>query len=125
LAQPCEAFLKRAQDRQSLDERFHETYRFHALDPHPEEQAFARRAKACVSKDGSLHGRRSSPSFETHRLRNAPQDEVRRGCRYDKNFGNGRLVTLQLDPEAAASTLPRRPFTPSAAPTAEFFERPQ
>jgi len=36
-----------------------------------------RRAKACVSKDGSLHGRRLWPSFVTHRLRDAPQDEDR------------------------------------------------
>ena len=49
------------------DERFLETYRFHALGPHPEEQAFAG-AKACVSKDGRLHGRRLWPFFETRRL---------------------------------------------------------
>jgi hypothetical protein len=42
-----------------------------------EEQAFALRATACVSKDGGLHGRRPRPSFETHRLRDVPQDEVR------------------------------------------------
>ena len=29
------------------------------------------RAKACVSKDGRVHGRRLRPSFETHRLRDA------------------------------------------------------
>ena len=29
---------------------------------------------------GSLHGRRLGPSFETHRLRDAAQDEGRRGC---------------------------------------------
>ena len=29
-----------------------------------------------VSKDSSLHGRDLWPSFETHRLRDAPQDEV-------------------------------------------------
>jgi hypothetical protein len=29
-----------------------------------------------VSKDGSLHGRHPRPSFETHRIRDAPQDEV-------------------------------------------------
>ena len=62
--------------RAAQDERFHETYRFQIRSPHPEERAFARRAKACVSKDGRLHGRRSWPSFETHRLRDAPQDEV-------------------------------------------------
>jgi hypothetical protein len=60
-----------------LDERFHETYRFHALSPHPEEQAFARGAEARVSKDGSLHDLRLWPSFEMRRLRDAPQDEVR------------------------------------------------
>jgi hypothetical protein len=39
--------------------------------PHPEERALAR-----VSKDGSLRGPRLWPSFETHRFRDAPQDEV-------------------------------------------------
>ena len=29
-----------------------------------------------VSKDGSLHGHHPRPSFETHRIRDAPQDEV-------------------------------------------------
>jgi len=32
------------------------------------------------------------PSFETHRLRDAPQDEGRRGCRYDSNFKIAELV---------------------------------
>jgi hypothetical protein len=34
---------------------------------------------------------RLRPSFETHRLRDAPQDEDRGGCRYDKNLGNAVL----------------------------------
>jgi hypothetical protein len=75
----------------SLDERFHETCRFRAFGPHPEEQVFARGAKSRVSKDGRSHDRRPRPSFETHRLRDAPQDEVRGGCRYDKNLGNASL----------------------------------
>jgi hypothetical protein len=37
-----------------------------------EEQAFALRATAFVSKDGGLHDRRPRRSFETHRLRDAP-----------------------------------------------------
>ena len=41
------------------------TYRFQALRPHPEEQAFAFKAMACVSRDGGLHGHRPRPSFET------------------------------------------------------------
>jgi hypothetical protein len=53
-------------------------------DLHPEEQAFALGATACVSKDGSLHGvARGYPSQgdakhrpETHRWRDAPEDEV-------------------------------------------------
>jgi hypothetical protein len=65
--------IRRALARGGLDERCHETCRFQAFGPHPEEQAFARRAKACVSKDGSLHDRRSRPSFETHRSRDAPR----------------------------------------------------
>jgi hypothetical protein len=85
-----------------LVERFRETYRIHALRPHPEERVFARRARARVSKDGSLH-RRLRPSFETHRLRDAPQDEVRGGCRYDKDFGNEVGATLVV-------ALFRRPY---------------
>jgi hypothetical protein len=66
-------------------DRFHETDQFwiYTRRPHPEERAIAR-----VSKDSGLHGRRLLPSFETHRLRDAPQDEVR----YDSNFGNTVLV---------------------------------
>ena len=79
-----------------LDERFHETFRFRALRPHPEEQALARRAKACVSKDGRLRGRRLWPSFETHRSRDAPQDEGHGGFRYDKNFGNAVLGVSKM-----------------------------
>jgi hypothetical protein len=71
--------------------------RFQARWPHPEEQAIARRALACVSKDGSLHGRCPQPSFETHRLRDAPQDEVRRAGRYDSNFEIAELGTDERD----------------------------
>src|SRR3954462_3971337 len=61
-------------------DRFHETDQFgtRTRRPHPEERALAR-----VSKDGGLHGRCLRPSFETHRLRDAPQDEVR----HKSNFG--------------------------------------
>ena len=56
-------------------------------------------ATAYVSKDGGLHDHRPLPSFETHRLRDAPQDEVRPGHRYDSNFkiaetSRGRSVDL-------------------------------
>jgi len=36
-------------------------------------------ARSAVGRleDGGLHGRRLRPSFETHRLRDAPLDEVR------------------------------------------------
>jgi hypothetical protein len=48
-----------------------------------------------VSKDSSSY-RRLQPSFETHRLCDAPQDERRAGCRYDSNFGNAVLVLVRL-----------------------------
>ena len=89
-----------------IDERFHETCRFHALGPHPEEQAFARRAKAGVSKDDRLHGRRLWPSFETHRSRDAPKDEGRGGCRYDKNLGNAVLAPDFLTPPTSGAVSP-------------------
>jgi hypothetical protein len=43
-------------------DRFHETYRFKVSDLILEEPS-----KLGVSKDGSWHGRRPRPSFETHR----------------------------------------------------------
>jgi hypothetical protein len=33
------------------------------------------------------------PSFETHRVRDAPQDEGCGGCRYDSNF---KIADLEL-----------------------------
>ena len=35
------------------------------------------RHRMLISKDGVLGGNLMRPSFETHRLRDAPQDEVR------------------------------------------------
>ena len=75
-----------------LDDRFHETYRFELPGAHPEEQVFALRAKACVSKDGGLQRPRLRPSFETHRLRDAPLDEVREGADMIRIKGNAPLV---------------------------------
>jgi hypothetical protein len=46
-----------------------------ASGPHPEERRLSL-SSGRVSKDGSLHGSDPRPSFETHRLRDAPQDEV-------------------------------------------------
>jgi hypothetical protein len=54
---------------------------------------------ASVSKDRGLYGRRLRPSFETHRGRDAPQDEVQTRYRYDSNFkiaalGDVLFITL-------------------------------
>jgi hypothetical protein len=62
----------RARSESNIVERFRETYRIQALGPHPRERAFARTARARVSKHGSLH-HPLRPSFETHRLRDAPR----------------------------------------------------
>jgi hypothetical protein len=55
---------------------------------------------------------------ETHRLRDAPQDEVRRGCRYDKNSGNGGLGGRTADGSA------RAPIFPLVIPGASRSEEP-
>jgi len=85
-ATPREHVVHRLVAFPSLDDRFHETYQFgvYTRRPHPEECALAR-----VSKDGGLHGHCLRPSFETHRLRDAPQDEVG----YHSNLGNTPLVS--------------------------------
>ena len=83
-----------------IDERFHETCRFHALGPHPEEQAEGWRL------EGWPLAPPLPPSFETHRSRDAPKDEGRGGCRYDKNLGNAVLAPDFLTPPTSGAVSP-------------------